>query len=177
MKTLVVYYSRKGSNLFLARRIAERLSCDIAEIRPRINSFFLFLLNINPGIWAVKKPVGEYDRIILCGPIWMGRFVPPLRAFVSRYKTKIAQLVFVSCCGSTYDKKDEKFGHGHVFRQVEELMDGKCRACQAFPIGLVLPEDKREDPNAFMENHLNEENFKGEISERFETFISSLSAA
>ena len=45
MKTIVVYYSRKGSNKYLANKIAKDLTCDIEEIRPRINAYLLFLMN------------------------------------------------------------------------------------------------------------------------------------
>ena len=35
--------------------------------------------------------------------------------------------------------------------------------------------DEKEDTNAFMKTHLNDENFKGEIQERFEKFILKVS--
>lgn len=171
MNTIVVYYSNKGSNKYLAERIAERLSCDLEAIRPRINAFMLFLMNFNPGIRRLKHQIGSYDRVILVGPIWMGRFIPPLRSFVNRYYQQINKLVFVTCCGSTYDKKDEKFGHGLVFQKVEEILNDKLILTQAFPVGLVLPDDQKEDTDAFMKTHLNDENFKGEITDRFEEFI------
>ncbi len=174
MKNIVVYYSRKGSNRFLASRISQSLGCELLEIRPRINTFFLFLFNFNPGIRRMKKDFSQYDRVIMCGPIWMGRFIPPLRGFVRRYKNQIKDLIFVTCCGSTYEKSEEKFGHGLVFKQVKSSLDGKCSLCQAFPVGMVLPPEKREDPNAFMENHLNNENFKGDILDIFNSFIEKL---
>lgn len=174
MKTLVVYYSGKGSNKFLAEKIAISLNCDVEAIRPRVNVFLLFLMNVNFGIKPLKRSISDYERIILCGPIWMGRFVPPMRSFVKKYKSEIKRLVFVTCCGSTYEKKDEKFGHGFVFKKVERLLDGKCEFCQAFPVGIVLPEEHREDPDAFMKTHLNDENFKGEISEIFDDLIQKL---
>jgi flavodoxin len=170
-KTIVVYYSRKGSNLYLAEKIANRLNCDIERIRPRMNVFLLFLMKINFGNWRIKHNIKEYDRVILCGPIWMGSLIPPLRSFITRYFKRINQMVFVTCCGSSYEKKDEKFGHGFVFKEVEDLMQGKCMLCQAFPVVMVLPEDKREDPNTFLKTHLNDENFVGEIQERFENFM------
>jgi menaquinone-dependent protoporphyrinogen IX oxidase len=174
MKTLVVYYSNKGSNRFLAHKIASEIGSDIEEIRPRLDVFTLFLMNIHMGIRPLKKKVEQYDRIILCGPIWMGRFVPPLKSFVAKYNQEIKKLVFVTCCGSSYRNKDEKFGHGLVFDEVKELMNGRCVLCQAFPVGLVLPEDQKEDPDAFMKTHLNDDNFKGEIQEKFNEFIEKL---
>ena len=84
-------------------------------------------------------------------------------------------MIFVTGCGSTYAKKDEKFGHGLVFSEVESMLNGKCLFCQAFPIELVLPDDKKEDANAFMKTHLNDSNFVGEIQERFEDFMQKVS--
>ena len=171
MKTIVVYYSRKGSNKYLAEKISGSLSCEKEEIKPRLNVFLLFLMNIHLGIRPMKHNIKEYDTVILCGPIWMGKFIPPLRSFINKYFQQINKLIFVTCCGSTYAKKDEKFGHGLVFKEVEKMLKDKCIFCQAFPVGMVLPDDKKEDPDAFMKTHLNDENFKGEIQERFDGFI------
>lgn len=171
MKTIVVYYSNKGSNKYLAEKISKSLSCEIEEIKPRLNIFLLFLMNIHLGIRSLKHNIKEYDKVILCGPIWMGKLIPPLRSFINKYFRQINKLVFVTCCGSTYEKKDEKFGHGLVFKEVESILKDKCILYLAFPVGLVLPDDKKEDTDAFMKTHLNDENFKGEILERFESFI------
>lgn len=174
MKTIVVYYSRKGSNKYLASKISETLKCDIEEIKPRINAYLLFLMNIHFGIKALKRDIKSYDRVILCGPIMVGRFLAPLKSFVKRYYKSINRLVFVTCCGSSYEKKDEKFGHALVFKEVKEILREKCILCQAFPIDLVLAEDQKGDDAAFMNTHLNDSNFKGEIQERFNEFIESL---
>lgn len=174
MKTIVVYYSNKGSNKYLAEKISKSLSCEIEEIKPRLNIFLLFLMKIHLGIKPIKANLKEYDRVVLCGPVWMGKLIPPLRSFINKYFDSIQKLVFVSCCGSTYEKKDEKFGHGLVFKEVENILKDKCLLCQAFPINLVLPDDKKDDTDAFMKTHLSDENFKGEIQERFESFIKKL---
>lgn len=171
---LVVYYSNKGSNHYLAGRIAQSLSADLEEIRPRLNSFFLFLLNIHFGIKPLTNDPNQYKRVILCGPIWMGRFIPPLRSFVKKYQNSISKLVFVTCCGSTDSKKDDKFGHNRVFKKVKKILKEKCAVCQSFPVGLVLPDDKKEDTDAFMSTHLNKDNFKGEILDRYESFIKKI---
>ena len=163
MKTLVVYYSRKGSNKFLAQEIASRLACDIEPIRPRINGFGLILMNLNSGIRPLRSKIESYDRVILVGPIFMGRLITPLKAFLARYSGRIGELAFVTCCGSTDEKKDEKFGHGLVFNKVERIVNGKLKHVRAFPVGLILPEDQREDPDAFMKAHLNNSSFQGEI--------------
>jgi len=174
-KMIVIYYSRKGSNKYLARRISHSLSCDIEEIKPWINIFLLFLMNVHLGIKPLKHNIEEYDKVILSGPIWMGKLIPPLRSFIKKHFSAINQLIFVTCCGSTDAKKDEKFGHGLVFKEVENMLNDKCIFCQAFPVGLVLPDDRKEDADAFMKTHLNDENFKGEMLERFDNFIRKVS--
>ena len=174
MKSIVVYYSRKGSNKFLAEKIARQFSCDLEQIRPKSNAFSLILTNINTGIKKLSSDISAYDRVIMVGPIFMGRFIPPLKSFVMKYKDQINQLVFVTCCGSTYDKKEEKFGHGLVFKEVKKILGDKLVLTRAFPVGLVLPEEKREDPDAFMKTHLNDDNFSGEIQERFEKLLQEM---
>ena len=175
MKTIVVYYSRKGSNKYLAGKISKKLSCRIEEIKPILNIFLLFLLRINLGIKPLKHNIKEYDTVILCGPIWMGKIIPPLRSFFNKYNGKLNKLIFVTCCGRTDAKKYEKFGHGLVFNEVEKILKDKCILCQAFPIGLVLPDGQKEDSDAFMKTHLNDENFTGEIQVIFDNFIGKVS--
>lgn len=85
MNTIVVYYSRKGSNEFLAQKIAGRLSCDIEAVRPRVDAFGTILMNINPGIRPMKHKIEKYDRVILVGPIFMGRFITPLKGFLKKH--------------------------------------------------------------------------------------------
>lgn len=168
---IVVYYSRKGSNKYLAGRISRSLSCELEEIKPRMNVFLLFLMNLHLGIKPLKHNIEDYDTVILCGPVWMGKLIPPLRSFIKNYFKNINKLIFVTCCGSTDTKKDEKYGHGLVFKEVINMFKDRSILCQAFPVGLVLPDDKKEDADAFIKMHLNDENFKGEILERFDNFI------
>ncbi len=170
-KTIVYYYSKKGNNRFLAEKISGELNCDIEEIRPRLNVFLLILMGFSAGIRKLKKPPENYERVILCGPVFVGKFIAPLLKFVQKYKDQISRLIFVTCCGSGIEQKNEKFGHGHVFDRIGEMLGDKCVHCEAFPISLVVTEEKRKDPNSVMKTRLSEGNFKGEIAERFDRFI------
>lgn len=175
-KTIVYYYSKKGNNRFLAEKIADNLKCDIEEIRPRLNVFILILVGFTAGIRKLKKLPESYDRVILCGPVFVGKFIAPLKQFLAKYKKQIHELVFVTCCGSGFEQKDKKFGHGLVFNLIREMLGDKCVHCEAFPITMVVPEDKREDPDSVMKTRLSGENFKDEIAERFAGFIKSVSS-
>lgn len=171
MKTIVYFYSHKNSNRYLANKIAADLKCEIEEIKPRLNVHLLMLMNVNFGNRRLKTKLEDYNRVIVCGPIWMGKLIVPLKNFLNKNISKINKLVFVSCCGSTFDKKDEKFGHNLVFNQVKNLSGDKCQHCEAFPVSLVLPDEQKEDSEAFMKTHLNNSNFKGEIVGIYDNFI------
>ena len=176
MSTLVLYYSKAGSNKYLAQKIADELNCPIEEIKPRLNSRILMMMGVNFGNRKLKSAIKDYARVILCGPIWMGKLIVPLRNFFKRHSDKVSKMIFVTCCGSTFNDKDNKFGHGLVFKEVPQIMTARCLHCEAFPIGLVMPEGKKEDPDAFMKTHLNDDNFKGEIVDIYTAFLKKLEA-
>jgi flavodoxin len=173
-KNIVFFYSNNGSNRFLAHKIADKLSCDIEEISPKIKVQLLLMMGMGMGLKKIKTQLKDYDRVILCGPIWMGKFIYPLKTFIKKYIGEIKELVFVTNCGSSDEMKDEKFGHGHVFNEINTLTGNKCKLCVALPITLVVPEDKINDGNYVMQTRLNEDNFKGEIKNRFESLILDL---
>lgn len=132
------------------------------------------LMGVNLGNQKLKTKIEDYDRVILCGPIWMGKLIVPLRNFINKNKNVLKSLVFVTCCGSTFEKKDEKFGHNFVFKEVKEILQDKCAHCEAFPKTIVLPDELKDAPDAFMKTDLNDENFKGEIQIIFDNFISRI---
>lgn len=175
MKTLVVYYSRTGSNTYLAEKIAHTLRGDIEAITPRLNLFPMLLLfswlNISLGVKALTHRVDDYDAVIVCGPVWMGQCISPLRDVIKKHGTRIKHLYFATCCGSSDSTKDDKFGYAKVFLQVKRLAGDMCVHCEAFPIGLVLPEDKQDDSDAVMKTRLSDHNFTGHIQRRLENFI------
>jgi flavodoxin len=174
MKTIVYFYSHKGSNRYLANKIANDLNCEIEEIKPRLNAHLLMLMKLNFGNRKLKTNIENYDRVILCGPIWMGQLIVPLKNLIVKNKVKIKKLVFVTCCGSSFKDKDNKYGHNLVFNQVKSLLNSKCKHCEAFPITLVLPDEQKDDSDAFMKTHLNDENFKGDILMIYNIFISKI---
>ena len=174
-KSIVVYFSKTGSNKYLAEKIARNLNCPIEAIRPRVSVFPFMLLSsftkISTGIHPLEHNLNNFEKVILVGPIWMGRFISPLRNFVKKYRNQIRHLYFATCCGSTDAMKDDKFGYGHVFSQLKEIIGDKTIHCEAFPVALVMPEDKVEDGQAIMDTRLSDQNFTGKIRNRFEHFM------
>lgn len=178
--TVVVYYSKTGSNDFLARKIANDLNAEIAQIKPRGNSqIFQILLsqvNFTLGIKKLDIDLAVYEKIVLVGPIWTGKLINPLRTFLSIYSKEISRLHFVTCCGSKDENKRDKFGYELVFDRVRETIGEKCKSCTAFPIALVIPEDKQEDEEFIMKTRLTDENFKGEIASRYADFLNTINS-
>ena len=171
MKTIVYYYSRKGSNRFLATKIANDLNCEMEEIKPRLDAHFPMIMGLNLGNKKLKTKVEDYDRVILCGPIYMGKLIVPLKNFINKHSGKIKKLVFVTCCGSSFKEKDNKFGHNLVFNQVKSKLNDKCIHCEAFPVDVFAPAELKEDSAAFMKVHLNNDTFKGEVVGIYDAFI------
>jgi menaquinone-dependent protoporphyrinogen IX oxidase len=171
-KTIVVYYSRTGNNKFLAEKISKTLNCEIVAIQPRMNLFLLQMLSKNGGgIKPLSVNLEEYQNVILCGPIWMGKFVAPLRGFVQKYGNQISRLNFATCCASGDEMKNEKFGHGIVFQKIKELLGDKCQHCEAFPVGLVAEGAEKKTSDTLMKIRLSDANFIGEIQKRLDGFI------
>jgi hypothetical protein len=181
MKTLVLHYSHTGNNAWLARKIVTTLDSDNEPITPRLNLLPLLilfsLLKIRPGVKRLRHRVDAYDAVIVVGPIWMGQLILPLYSVIKKYGKRMRQLYFATCCGSEDEKKDDKFGYGSVFEQVKNLAEATCVHCEAFPIGLVLPPEQREDSKAMMAARLSDENFTGVLQQRFFEFIGRITSA
>lgn len=178
MKSLVVYYSKSGNNAYLAQKIADSLGGEREAIRPRANVFPALLLfsalKISPGIKPLTHRVDDYDAVILCGPIWMGQVISPLRDVLKQYGSRINRLYFATCCGGGDEQKDGKFGYASVFQQVRQAAGDTVAHCEAFPISLIVPEDKAGDGDAVMKTRLSDQNFSGPLQERFEQFITNI---
>jgi len=174
MKTLVAYFSNSGNNKFLAEKITASLNCDSERIMPRLNAFpfiMLFsLLKMSLGIKTLVHPPQNYDRVILCGPILMGKLISPLRDFINKYNRNIHTLFFATSCGSSDAKKDGKFGYAHVFLQVKQLLGDRCVHCEAFPVDLALPDDQKDVGEAIMKTRLSDSNFTEELQKRLDGF-------
>jgi hypothetical protein len=176
MNTVVVYYSGKGSNRFLAEKTASALKCNAVKLEPRAGGLVIpaTATRLSFGNKPLKLNFNDYDSIILCGPLYMGSIAAPCNDFIRKYGRNIKRINFITCCASTDDKKDETFGYGRVFDKLKERLGEGLGLCEAFPIELLLSGDEKEDEQAMMNTRLNEGNYKGEIKERLGRFTSKL---
>ncbi|HPE39764.1 MAG TPA: hypothetical protein PLI77_01600 [Bacteroidales bacterium] len=174
MKSIIVYYSKGGNNKYLAQKMGKSLQCEVVPLEPRITFFPLLLLRLSLGLKPIQRNFENFDKIYLVGPIWMGTIVKPLYDFMIKYKSKVKSLVFVTCCASNYKMKEDKFGHGVVFQKVKTLMGEKCIHCEAIPISLVLPEEKRDNSELVMKTKLSDTTFGGEFEQMYNNFIDKM---
>ena len=178
MKILIVYYSRSGNNRFLAEKLAKECNADILALRPWINAFALLALasltHLSFGNHKIKTNVDEYDTVIVCGPIWMGQLISPLRDFIRKFRKLIKKLYFVTCCGGGEDTKDSKFGYSQVFNQAQLLLDSAWVGAEAFPIDLIVPPELKGKSEEIMKLKLSDENFKGPIADKYAAFLKTI---
>ena len=174
-KTIVAYFSKSGNNRFLAERLAETLQCEVVRIEPANDNFMgiMFSSLFGAGMRIKKPRLAEenYEKVLLCGPIWAGQLLAPLRTFLKNYCAAIPAVYFATCCGSGDDAKDGKFGYERVFAKVRKVSGERCKACMAFPIAYAVPEEFRNDDETVMKTQLSDSAFKGELGTRFEKLV------
>ncbi len=174
MKYLVVYYSRTGNNRYIAQQLAEDIQGELVQLRPRLNPLFSTLFNISLGNKKLEKDVSQYDGVIVCGPIWMGRLIAPLKDFIRAYRNTYKKLYFVTCCGSGKAEKDGPFGYEKVFDKVRQLAGDTLIACYPLSLGDTVSNAQRGSSEEVLNIRLNQHTFVGPIKEAYNGFVTTL---
>lgn len=178
MKTLIAYYSHGGNNRFLAEKIATDLGGELVELRPRLKAFACVLIasatHASFGNRKVKRPVGEYDAVILCGPIYMGQLIAPVRDFMETNRKVLKRLYFATCCASGEREKDTKFGYNAVFAAARAILGERLAGSAAFPFELFAADEMRANPDGILKIKLTEGKFSGAGAERYAAFMREL---
>ena len=109
MKTLVVYYSRKGHTAQIAELIAKELGADIDIIVDKKDRGGLpgwlgagkeSMKDIPANLEEPKCDPAGYGLVVIGSPIWAGKISTPARAYLRRYAGKFpAVAFFISCSG------------------------------------------------------------------------------
>lgn len=177
-KYLVLYYSGSGNNRFLAQELAKTLNCDIKEIIPRMNfqglQILLSLCKTSLGTNISPKDLEPYDEIIIMGPIWAGQLLSPLRNTIGKCINMLKPIHYATCCGTSDEQKDEKFGYEHILEQVRKLGGKWIKTAMAFPIVLILDEEEANDSQTVMKARITQENFNGRIKKRFDSLVDGI---
>lgn len=114
MKVLVVGYSRSGTTLSVAERIAELLGADLELIRERtsrrgilglLRSGYEALTRKTPPIEEPEHDPSAYDLVVVGTPIWAGRMSSPVRAYLTRMRGSLKRVAFFCTSGGGGHKK------------------------------------------------------------------------
>lgn len=175
MKALVVFYSRTESNKYLAQRLGREFDAKMIELKPRLKGFFWQLvfsgMKISAGNKKIDAVIKDYDKVIICAPIWMGQLAAPMRSFLKKYNKDIKSLHFASSCAGTDADKETKFGYIGVFNQIKEIVGSKLISAEAFSTSLVVNAEDRENSAVAMKVSFNDNNFTGDVKTRFDAFV------
>jgi len=104
MNYKVVYFTRTGNSKRVAEKIAAALSLETAEIKDNMN-WKGILGFIRGGYYASKdksveiqltRNVDDADELIVVSPIWAGKLVPAVRAFLKNRSLEKIHLVVTS---------------------------------------------------------------------------------
>ena len=104
MRTAVVSYSYTGNNNMLAVAVAKAIGAEHIVIKPqRTVSNGTMALDMLFGRTPQAQPspsvLAKYDRVVLMGPIWMGRCASPLRLYLKQLKSHPQPYAFVTLSG------------------------------------------------------------------------------
>jgi len=111
MKTLVVYYSRKGHTAQVAEQIARELGADTESITDKKKRSGIFgwlgagkdaTREIPADIEEPKKDPAGYDLVVVGTPVWAHRMSTPALAYLKRYSGKFPSVAFFINCGGNY---------------------------------------------------------------------------
>jgi multimeric flavodoxin WrbA len=90
MKYKVVYFSRTGTSKKVAEKIADKLSCEIIQIKDNMNWKGIFGY-IKAGFYSstdrevkieIQGNLDAADELIVVGPIWAGGVASAVRTFL-----------------------------------------------------------------------------------------------
>ncbi len=104
MAKIVIYYTLEGSTELVAKKIAEKLNCDVLKIETvkkySVKGFFKFVhaggdvfMNRKPKLKAYEFDGAKFDTVIFATPVWASNFVPAFKTFIDENKEALASNV------------------------------------------------------------------------------------
>ena len=103
---LCVYYSRTGHTEALMAEIARELDCELVKLEDGVNRSGLLgwlasgmhaMARKIPQVKPVetKKPLEEYDLVIIGTPVWAGRCSSPVRSFLLEHGEELKEAAYL----------------------------------------------------------------------------------
>ncbi len=168
---LVLYFSRTGNSRFLASRIGRALRAEVREMRPFTSHTGLLILlsglGISTGTGVSAADMDGVDEVVVCGPIWAGLLIAPLRAAIRQAARQRRPVHLALSCGNGDDEKDGTWGYAQVLRAATRPGGAWLRTADAFPCGLAATTGATDAGV----RRLTEDNFRGAIAERLDAFV------
>jgi len=116
--TLVVYYSQSHHSQKLANAIATKLNVNTYEIEvdryhlPVLGYLRAGLNSITGKLPSLTNPVPDfqdYQRIVICGPVWTSYPATPIRAFLRQYGPTLPAEVALFLTSGGHSPPEEAF--------------------------------------------------------------------
>ena len=114
MKSLVIFYSQSSNTKLAAKTIAEELKADIMRVeevnrRSRAGLYFAGGMaaarDKSSDIKPLEINMDDYGRIFLGSPVWAGKPVPAINAFIKNTDFKGKEVVvFFTAGGDKFEK-------------------------------------------------------------------------
>lgn len=108
MRTAVVFYSLGGNTGYAAAKTAQEIGADCIPLVPvkayPDKGFRKFLwggksatMKETPDLQPYGFHAEDYERVVLCSPVWAGTFAPPLRTFLKENDLRGRQIAVIAC--------------------------------------------------------------------------------
>ena len=107
-KTLVVFYSESGHTKRAAGRVAALLGAELEQIRAPglwrglggyLQRIWLALRGLQVAIAPPREDPRDFDRVLLCSPVWAGHVSSPLRSYLIQMTGRLPEVAFVLTSG------------------------------------------------------------------------------
>ncbi len=110
-KTAVCYYSLEGTTAAAARALAEKTGADLVPlvpyreppaegIRKMIIGGAQAIFQTDPELPPMRDMVKGYEKLVLCYPVWAGRYPPAIGAFIDQGAVLDKKVYLLATSGS-----------------------------------------------------------------------------
>jgi flavodoxin len=176
MKTLVVDYSLTGNNRRLADRIVSLLSADrdsISSARTMKPGAIALdrLFGLSPKIADSGKLPGDYDLVILVGPVWMGKIASPFRPYIKKHHGAFKKIAFVSISGGALGP------NSGVEKEIAGRTGLKPAVVQEFYTNDLIPEEERKKMSKTSTYQLTDDDIAGPLKAGIDELAERLRAS